>query len=262
MPDTVKIKQRIVQLGGCRAAMDKPESLHCPECGRDLPLVAMDWPCGLGLDGLPQFVSIWPVYTCDDCVGRDVVRETPRVDLLGRAGIFGRNQQCRFENFKAVSQIVAHAKRQAESWAKDPAGILWLAGGPGSGKTHLALSIIRRRMEGGDASVLFAEVPYLLDRLTEDYLADDSPMLKETRWATVGLLVLDDLGAEKPTEHKIERLTMVVNERVLHDLPTIVTSNARPQEMGERLPARLLSRLQENGLLIQTGQEDQRKRRK
>ncbi|HUS92194.1 MAG TPA: hypothetical protein VM695_10115 [Phycisphaerae bacterium] len=57
-----------------------------------------------------------------------------------------------------------------------------------------------------------------------------------------GLLVLDDLGAEKVTDWVDEMLYLVVDGRIEANKPIITTTNLTPQELGERNP-RLASRL-------------------
>jgi DNA replication protein DnaC len=255
MPDCGIIKQRVLQLSGSRAPLEKPERLNCLECGKTLTAFSIHWPAGA------TKIECWPFHVCDDCITRAERSAEPIRDRLARTGILGRNRFCTFETFRPNNQKSLHAKTQAQTWGHNPQGTLWLCGGAGTGKTHLAVAIAQRHIDSGK-TVIFAEVPYLLDRLTEDYLADDSPLIRESRWAECDLLILDDLGAEKQTEHKVERLTMLVNERIQQSRPMIVTSNYRPEKMLERISDRLLSRLQENGVTIDTGTQDYRRLRK
>jgi len=199
----------------------------------------------------------WPVYYCDECVKERDKTEVDIVSRLMRAGLYGKNLQHTFANFESSSQRLVHAKERAKAYAKAQSGNLWLYGGCGSGKSHLGSAIVRSAIES-ERRALFAEVPRLLDQLTADYLSDDSPILRESRWATCDLLILDDLGMQKCTEHRVERLTMVVNERSLHNRSTVVTSNSTASELGESLPDRLLSRLMEDCEVICTGSEDWR----
>ena len=65
------------------------------------------------------------------------------------------------------------------------------------------------------------------------------------RLATVDLLHLDDLGAEKQTEWVIEQLYAVVNERYERQRALIVTSNVEPDDLEKQLGPRVVSRLVE-----------------
>jgi DNA replication protein DnaC len=250
----------MLQIGGARALLANPDDLRCPKCGRQIEPLPMSWPVGDGKNPGAE-LEIWPVYLCDDCVREREEMGKPTTDKLAAVGLFGINRSMTFANFKAKSQLLARAKRKALDFAANPDGNLWAYGGCGTGKTHLAASVAR---EVGDRHLraVFAEVPCLLDQLTEDYLSHESPVLKESRWAVCDLLVLDDLGMEKLTEHRLERLTMVVNERTKFKRPTIVTSNYHPEELANKLPDRLLSRLMADCTLINTGSEDWRLRRR
>ena len=65
------------------------------------------------------------------------------------------------------------------------------------------------------------------------------------RLATVDLLHLDDLGAEKRTEWVLEQLYAVVNERYERQRSLIVTTNVEPHDLEKQLGARVVSRLVE-----------------
>ena len=66
----------------------------------------------------------------------------------------------------------------------------------------------------------------------------------------VELLVLDDLGAEKPSEWVVEKLFQVVNYRYNEMLPTIFTSNLSPEELENRIGERTVARIIEMAKVI------------
>jgi DNA replication protein DnaC len=59
---------------------------------------------------------------------------------------------------------------------------------------------------------------------------------------TVGLLVLDDLGAEAPTPWAAEKLYQLLNHRYNYRLPTVVTTNRDLDRLEGRLATRLRDR--------------------
>lgn len=65
--------------------------------------------------------------------------------------------------------------------------------------------------------------------------------------ADLELLILDDLGSERPTEWTAERLYALVNRRWLEERPTIVTSNLASGELQQAVGPRVYSRLVGNG---------------
>lgn len=132
-----------------------------------------------------------------------------------------------------------------QGYAKAPRGWLVIVGPVGSGKTHLAQAIARYRIDQGDSTYM-ASMPDLLDMLRAAY--DDEVADFETRFGLlrdVGLLVLDDLGAERGTDWSREKLYQLVNWRYEHRKPMVVTSNVRLSELGDATDERIVSRLSE-----------------
>lgn len=113
----------------------------------------------------------------------------------------------------------------------------YLWGEPGVGKTYAAACAVRLWVERsiGDTSTntaRFEQVARLLDEARQGYDGGDREVMRRT--ARYELLVLDDLGAERPTEWAMEELTALLDERTSRGLPTIVTSNYRLGELRDR----------------------------
>lgn len=131
------------------------------------------------------------------------------------------------------------ATKRAWSYANDPHGLLFMFGGFGAGKTHLAVAIANhvsatKRVEYRSAPELFDNLRSAAGRFAvDDVLA---PIL------TADLLLLDDIGADDVASSFIQgRLFRIIDER-LH-LPTIITSNLDLPSLEERIGGRLQSRL-------------------
>lgn len=56
-------------------------------------------------------------------------------------------------------------------------------------------------------------------------------------------MILDDLGSDSNSEWQIGILFTLINERWASDLPTIITTNLRDEEVLEKLGDRIHSRL-------------------
>ncbi len=130
---------------------------------------------------------------------------------------------------------------RAKAYAEAPTGWLFLAGPPGCGKTHLAAAIANARLAAGEP-VVFVVVPDLLDHLRSTF-APASPVRYDEMFESIRetpLLVLDDLGTQSSTPWAQEKLFQLLNYRYNSQLPTVVTTNLRTDELEERLRARLL----------------------
>lgn len=130
----------------------------------------------------------------------------------------------------------AQAVKAAKEFLKSGSGGLFFYGIPGTGKTFLTSIVTKEFLKLGK-SVIFGDVPTLLRILRDTF---DNPNINLAdlmrNLVTVDLLVLDDLGAERPTSWGVEQLHSIVDQRYnSENKPIIVTSNYRLSEIGERL---------------------------
>ncbi len=125
------------------------------------------------------------------------------------------------------------------AWGALPSfeSFLVLAGPRGVGKTHLALSVAWEWFEDGH-SVLFTRVDDLLDELRRAY-GDGSYYRKLDFVLECQLLVLDDLGTEHVKDWAGEKIDRIVDWRYLREMDTVVTTNARGDDLAPRVASRL-----------------------
>ncbi|MGQ9888232.1 MAG: ATP-binding protein [Aggregatilineales bacterium] len=132
------------------------------------------------------------------------------------------------------------AYKTARRYAERPDGWLLLTGGYGCGKTHLAAAVGNARLDWGD-HVLFVTAPDLLDHLRSTFgpnseVAYDQ-MFDRIRGAQ--LLIIDDLGAENPSQWAQEKLFQLLNHRYSYRLPTVITTNVELDALDARIRSRL-----------------------
>jgi DNA replication protein DnaC len=119
---------------------------------------------------------------------------------------------------------------------------LLLLGSTGVGKTHQAYGVLRY-LAAADTPTTWATTS-----AADMYAAlrPRSGVDSETefrKYAHAQLLMIDDLGAAKPSEWTEEINFRLVNHRYENRLPTIITSNVLPKELTERVGERVASRL-------------------
>lgn len=153
-----------------------------------------------------------------------------------------------FETFKAYgrkglgemqARSIEQAFNHAQQYAKNLKGWLFLQGGYGCGKTHLAAAIANYVVEMG-VPTLFLTVPDLLDTLRFAYGSEDTTF--EERFDQIRnakLLVLDDFGTQNATGWAQEKLFQIINYRYVNKLSTVVTTNLSLDEIEARIRSRL-----------------------
>jgi DNA replication protein DnaC len=180
---------------------------------------------------------------------------------IERASIPTRHAQSTFESFEATSPALQRALETSRRFASEfpdvDCGLLYL-GSPGVGKTHLAVSVLRAIIEGG-YSGLFFDFNDLLKSIQDSY----NPNTQTTELQilnpvyTVDLLVLDELGATKPTEWAQATMTHIISRRYNDRRATIFTSNyldlsgpVSDETLTQRIGPRFRSRLHEMCKLV------------
>lgn len=191
---------------------------------------------------------------------------TERAELntnrMRRLNLPPRFQATTFENFNTGTQAHAFefAKRFVENYGKGAESKgLYFWGMAGSGKTHLSAAIGNALVD--HEGVRFITVPELLLLIKKTF---DKPGIDETfdRLSKTKLLIMDDLGSEKPTEWVQETLFVLIDRRYTHFLPTIFTSNFSLDALQERLGYRLASRIAEMCDVVEMKPVDYRIRKK
>jgi DNA replication protein DnaC len=165
--------------------------------------------------------------------------------LIEAAAIPALFRNASFETFSTQPENpVAHRALQtavtvAASYAREyPAGVkklgLMFIGDPGTGKTHLAVSVIRRLMARGFECVFF-DYQNLLERIRSSYDQASGAAQREAYRTALDceILLLDDLGAHRVTDWVEDTVTSLITYRYNNNKPVIVTTNLRDSEAGD-----------------------------
>ena len=194
--------------------------------------------------------------------------------LLAAARIPRRYEHCELANFDTdfpgAHPSLAEAAFLAANFAKkcDPRGDkgLLIIGKIGTGKTHLAVGIIKELILQRGISSLFYDYRELLKEIQNSYnttvQTTELDVLRPVFETDV--LVLDELGAVKPTEWVWDTVSLILNTRYNDNRTTIITTNfedqpaaaaagslsparaaTRGETLGDRIGERMRSRLHE-----------------
>jgi DNA replication protein DnaC len=219
-----------------------------------------------------------------DCVCR-VQRRAER--MLGLAHIPRRYEHCSLESYDTdlpyshKSQVLARltAKKFIEGYPLETNGRgLLITGSIGVGKTHLAVGILQALVAERGAKGLFFDYRDLLKQVQNSYnskvSATELEILAPVFDAEV--LVLDELGASKPTDWVWDTVAHILNTRYNDRRTTIITTNyanagplgtengprasMREETLGDRIGERMRSRLQEMCVVVEMQGEDFRQK--
>ena len=162
-----------------------------------------------------------------------------------------------FDNFKVTSGNKKAFDTFSVWDVKDTWGIM-LQGNAGVGKSHLLYAFMNKCAEMQKA-VFFMNVSDMFDMLKSGY-TDNSFEGKMYRLKTVDVLVLDDIGVEKPSEWIEEKLFQLLNHRITNELPTFLSTNCSQKDLKARLHERITSRIKEATIVVTVEGDDMRNR--
>lgn len=234
--------------------------------------------------GLVQVLSPSGVWGTRPCECQQLQRYHRR---LASAQIPERYRHCSLDTyetaFKGANPSLAHAlmsaRKFADTYPVDTAGNgLLFVGTSGLGKTHLAVGVLQRLVQERGVKGLFCDYRELLKNIQNSY----NPQVNTTELEllkpifTAEVLVLDDLGAQKPNEWVWDTVALILNTRYNDKLTTIITTNyadlpagagfkpgtngATPirgeDTLGDRIGDRMRSRLAEMCVRIEMHGED------
>lgn len=159
--------------------------------------------------------------------------EMDAVEQLNKYSIMDAKQKAaRFETAE-ITQSVAEAYTTAKNYvrrfdeimrSKDDMKGLMLYGPVGTGKSYLAACIANALM-AKRVPVLYTSIIKLTGWSSDD-LSDLMDKMRRAR-----LLILDDLGAERGTDFKLEQVFAVIDSRLNSNKPLIVTTNMTLEQM-------------------------------
>jgi DNA replication protein DnaC len=234
--------------------------------------------------GLVRVVNATGQWVSRPCECQEVLREERR---LTAAHIPERYRHYTLDGYETAFRGAdpslgrAHltARKFVEAYPVDTAGKgLLFIGSIGVGKTHLAVGVLRRLVQERGVHGLFCDYRELLKSIQNSY----NPQVQTTELELLKpifaseVLVIDDLGAQKPNEWVWDTVALILNSRYNDKLTTIITTNyadmpagtgfkvdkegakpARSEDtLGDRIGDRMRSRLAEMCVRVEMTGED------
>ena len=237
---------------------DRPEDSKCGSCGA---IVEARWrePV-LGMSG--RWIA--PAEICSDCFDKQKIEadrlssiEQRRSEIAGAFPCCGFTPRMKSRTFEAFHKT--HQNKSffsiADNYDAATQDGLSFYGPCGTGKTMLASAIANKW--ASELDVLFISCPQFLSDIRSSFSSGAfHDKLKIAQKAS--LLVLDDIGAEKPTDWVREQLYLLVDYRCEHFMPIVATSNCNIKQLGEQLGDRIASRFAQMCQFVQFSGKDAR----
>ena len=122
-------------------------------------------------------------------------------------------------------------------------GNLLFSGDTGLGKTFLS-ACIAKTVAGKGYSVVYESAPHLFAKLEKAKFHPDETSWQEVdKYSQCDLLIIDDLGTEMPGVFTTSALYTLVNDRILRQKATIISTNLLGDHLDSRYSPQVASRL-------------------
>ena len=200
----------------------QPPAALCPHCGDTGRIISRRTRTASRCSCLPELTRRQTIAALREHSGMPPRPEATfeRLDAAGPPG--------------ADAEIYRKAWQTAAEYADQSAGMLTIAGGPGTGKTSLALAVAHRALEQPHPLVWTSAGELLRSlRQTADY-SDETPTRSHD-----SVLVIDDIPLRTGTPWEQEQLRTLIAARDDRRQPTVCVLRGLPEQASPELAAKL-----------------------
>jgi DNA replication protein DnaC len=171
--------------------------------------------------------------------------------VLGKAAIPARFLNRTLENYMAINAAQKHALHASREYlakfpvhARSGRGLVF-AGRPGTGKSHLAVAILRKVIETHAGVYTTCSDFIRAIRSTWHREAERTEAQVLNDYASIPLLVLDEIGVAFGTAGEEKHLFDLLDRRYRELLPTIILTNEDADGLRKFVGDRVFDRLRE-----------------
>ncbi len=233
---------------------------YCQYCGKELEQLSFN------LSGMVKYVPSYKKCDCDGQKKADELelKEQKRLlelqkaqklkekelkaeekrkaliqELIGQSGLHKKALTRTFDNFQLgfASQDAAQKCREYvdnfHNIRETEKNGLFIAGPCGVGKSHLAYAIANDLIKKHNIDVVCATMIELLFKLKESFKDNDKEILN--LYKNCSLLIIDDLGKERPSEWVASKIYEIIDARANNIKPTIVTTNYVSEDLIKKM---------------------------
>ena len=171
-------------------------------------------------------------------------------DILRKSGISEEFRNKNFENFKTINDSQSiNAYNKAKEYSNNfhiiknnTQNSIMFMGQPGSGKTHLSLSIANVLMDNG-VGVVYMGYRDVITQIKQNIMDDVYYNKVMNRYKNAKVLLIDDLFKGSISKSDINIMFELINHRYFNNLPIIISSElsvSRLLGVDEALGSRLI----------------------
>lgn len=202
---------------------------RCPECGIN-DLVGSQKICLLCYNAHEEKLRIERI--------KKNIREEVR-----KRGVRLKYLDCSFQNYEQTEHNLKMFDG-IRSIPRDYKGsIFFTSKRSGTGKTHLAVAMMRDYLLSGMESIYFISSPWLFLEIKNSYDTEENERAIIEKYCSYKVLIIDDIGVERVSGWALQIWYMIIDRRDADNKTTIYTSNLSAGDIAEKLDTRISSRV-------------------
>lgn len=177
--------------------------------------------------------------------------------MLEAAGVPRRLQSATLKTYvsetdsqKAAHKLVCEYAKHLGDKLRTGDGLIMM-GNMGTGKTHLAVGLIRVATRTHSVAARYVTAPALFSRVRASYSGKaetEADILAE--YSNTPLLVLDEIGVGKGSDNELNLIYALLGRRYDECRPTVIITNLMSEDLRAWLGERVVDRLRETSPVV------------